>query len=542
VSHSIPRFQLGSYEPLIELASGGMATVYVARQIGAAGFERLVVLKRVHPHLVKDKEFTNMFRDEARLASLVRHANVVSVVDVVENDSELFLVMDYVESTSVATLMRRVRNAKDRLHPAVASRIVCDVLAGLHAAHEAVDMRGLRLDVVHRDVSPQNIIVGIDGTSRLIDFGIAKAQNRLTETRTGSIKGKLGYMSPEGAHGQQVDRTADIFSTGVVLFETMTATRLFHGENDLDTLRRISEAAVPSACGIIPMLPPPLDHVLSRALARDPAHRFPTALDFMAALNRIVPPAPAHEVAATMQHFCGQHLEQRRSDLLLRLEGKVDTVRLISHDPESIQSGVLRAAEQPGTGQRIATSADIQRVGASRVWPTAAVLVVAAGAILGGVTFALGHGSKADAVASASASGAASAAPATPEAPAPAATPAAAATAAPIELAISSDAKIDHVEAKGVRHADVDGKKARVELEPWTGDLNVDVVLANKAGTVHVVAAADGPRELAVKARDKARETSAHAQAPRAPTAPPAAPAARPKTGDELHDNPYGGP
>ncbi len=538
MSHSIPRFQLGSYEPLVELASGGMATVYVARQVGAAGFERLVVLKRVHPHLVKDKEFTNMFRDEARLASLVRHPNVVSVVDVVENDSELFLVMDYVESTSVATLMRRVRNAKERLHPAVASRIVCDVLAGLHAAHEAVDMRGQRLDVVHRDVSPQNVIVGIDGTSRLIDFGIAKAQNRLTETRTGSIKGKLGYMSPEGAHGQTVDRTADIFSTGVVLFETMTATRLFHGENDLDTLRRISEAIIPSACGIVPVLPPPLDQILARALAKEPAHRFSTALEFMAALTRLIPPAPAHEVAATMQHFCGQHLEQRRSDLLLRLEGKVDTVRLISHDPESIQSGVLRA-EQPGTGQRIATSADIQRAGSSRIWPTAAALVIAAGAVLGGVTFALGHGSKPDAVASSSASAPTSAAPAASEA-APAATPAAVAAPAPVELAITADFNIDHVEAKGVRHVDVDGKKARVELEPWTGDLSVDVVFANKAGTVHAVAQADGPHELSVKVRDRAHGASPHTDAPSRPAAPAQPP--HPKGGDELHDNPYGGP
>ena len=182
-----PRFRLGQYEPLVELASGGMATVYVARQVGAAGFERLVVVKRVHRHLLKDREFYDMFRDEARVASLIHHPNVVSVTDVVESDGELFLVMDYVESCAVSTLQKNVRDAGARLPPAVAARIVADALGGLHAAHEAVDMRGERLDVVHRDVSPQNIIVGVDGTSRLIDFGIAKAARRVTETKSGSM-------------------------------------------------------------------------------------------------------------------------------------------------------------------------------------------------------------------------------------------------------------------------------------------------------------------------------------------------------------------
>ena len=537
---------IGRYALHAEIASGGMATVHLGRLLGPAGFARTVAIKRLHPPLAKDPEFVAMFLDEARLAARIRHPNVVSTLDVVATEGELFVVMEYVPGESLARLLRVVRTAKDIVPVPIAATIMVGVLHGLHAAHEARDERGNPLRIVHRDVSPHNILVGTDGDAHLIDFGIAKAQNRLTETRTGSIKGKLGYMSPEGAHGHAVDRTADIFSTGVVLFETMTATRLFHGENDLDTLRRISEAAVPSACGIIPMLPPPLDHVLSRALARDPVNRFQTALDFMAALTRIVPPAPAHEVAATMQHFCGQHLEARRNDLVLRLEGKVDTVRLVSHDPESIPSGVIRT-EQPGTGQRIATSTDIRdKSGVRSVWPTAAVLVVAAGAVLGGVTFALGHGSKtASGAPSSSVSAQGSEAAAPPDAPTPSATPAAEATPAPIALGITADAKIDHVEAKGVRHADVDGKRARLEVEPWSGDLNVDVVLAGKAGTVHVVAAADGPHELAVKARDKVPGPRAHAEGPRPappPPAAPAAPAAHPKSGDELHDNPYGGP
>ena len=194
-----PRMHLGNYEPLLQLATGGMATVYVARQSGAAGFERLVVVKRVHPHLLANREFSDMFRDEARLAAMLHHPNVVAVTDVVESEGELFLVMEYVDSVALSTLLKTSVDKRERLPPPVVVRILVDALAGLHAAHEAIDMRGNRLEIIHRDVSPQNVIVGSDGSSRLIDFGVAKARHRLTETKSGSLKGKYGYMSPEQA-------------------------------------------------------------------------------------------------------------------------------------------------------------------------------------------------------------------------------------------------------------------------------------------------------------------------------------------------------
>ncbi|MGH7298775.1 MAG: serine/threonine-protein kinase, partial [Polyangiaceae bacterium] len=192
-----PQLQLGNYEALLQLATGGMATVYVARQIGAAGFERLVVVKRVHPHLLSNREFYDMFRDEARVAAMLHHPNVVPVTDVVEADGELFLVMEYIDSVALSTLEKAAADLGQRLPPAAAVRVMIDALSGLHAAHEAHDMRGNRLEIVHRDVSPQNIVVGIDGSSRIIDFGVAKARHRLTETKSGSLKGKYGYMSPE---------------------------------------------------------------------------------------------------------------------------------------------------------------------------------------------------------------------------------------------------------------------------------------------------------------------------------------------------------
>ena len=167
---SAPPLRLGNYEPLLELASGGMATVYIARQLGAAGFERIVVVKRVHRHLLGNREFYDMFRDEARVASMVRHPNVVPVIDVVEirgaesnPESELFLVMEYVESCSLATLRKAAHEYGGRLPVPIVARVIYDALAGLHAAHQAVDMQGQPLGVVHRDVSPQNVIVGVDG-------------------------------------------------------------------------------------------------------------------------------------------------------------------------------------------------------------------------------------------------------------------------------------------------------------------------------------------------------------------------------------------
>ena len=210
--------RLGPYEPLVELASGGMGNVYVGRRVGAGGFEHLVVLKRMRPDLLEDRKFYEMLRDEARIASLIRHPNAVPVTDVIEDGSDLVLVMEYVESCALDVLLQAARSKNRRLPIAAASRIGCDVLAGLHAAHEAVDELGHRLEIVHRDVSPQNVIVGVDGSSRVIDFGVAKARGRLVSTQGGeSLKGKYGYMSPEQVRREPTDRRTDVFAAGVVL-------------------------------------------------------------------------------------------------------------------------------------------------------------------------------------------------------------------------------------------------------------------------------------------------------------------------------------
>ncbi|MDB4996469.1 MAG: Serine/threonine protein kinase, partial [Myxococcaceae bacterium] len=319
-------FRLGNYEPLLELASGGMATVYLARQLGAAGFERLVVIKRVHPHLLGNREFYDMFRDEARVASLIRHQNVVPVTNVAESDGELFLVMEYIESVSLGTLVKATNTADTLVPPRIIVRIVCDVLAGLHAAHEGVDMMGAPLHVVHRDVSPQNIIVGTDGSSRIIDFGIAQAADRLSDTKTGSLKGKLAYMAPEQAIGRPADKRVDVFSCGVTLHEALTGKRLFRGENDIETLKRIVDHPIPDPSSIVPDLPWPLDAVVQRALARNPDERFPTAAAFQEALETAMPPASPREVATFLKSKVGDRLSERHQRLRAILDGSAPSL------------------------------------------------------------------------------------------------------------------------------------------------------------------------------------------------------------------------
>jgi serine/threonine-protein kinase len=312
-SRRIAAARLGVYETLHELASGGMATVSIARHAGAAGFERLVVIKRVHPHLLKDRAFSDMFRDEARVCSTIRHPNVVPVIDVVESDGELYLVLEYVESLSLAALLRAA--AGERLPPAVASRILSDALAGLHAAHEAVDMRGNPLGLIHRDVSPQNIVVGLDGSSRLIDFGIAKAASRITSTESGVLKGKLRYMAPEQVQRKPLDRRADVFAAGEVLYEALTGQRAFPGDDTGDIVVGLLIGGVEPPTSLAPELPPAIDAVLEKALARSRDERFSTAAALQEALEHAIPPAPAREVAAVVERLGGARLRERREAL-----------------------------------------------------------------------------------------------------------------------------------------------------------------------------------------------------------------------------------
>ncbi len=276
---------VGRYAIFDEIASGGMATVFLGRLMGAGGFARTIAIKRLHPQFAKDPEFVAMFLDEARLAARIRHPNVVPTLDVVASKGELFLVMEYVRGEVLSRLARALMTRGERVPIPIVLRVMGDALQGLHAAHEARDERGVSLQIVHRDVTPQNILVGADGVGRLLDFGVAKAAGRAHTTREGQIKGKLAYMAPEQLLGTGVSRQTDVYAASVVLWEMLAGERLFAGGSETDVIAKLLKREVRRPSEVANGIPPALDDVVMRGLAPNPDERYPTARDLCVALS-----------------------------------------------------------------------------------------------------------------------------------------------------------------------------------------------------------------------------------------------------------------
>ncbi len=315
-AYSLVGRRLDRYEVLCLLATGGMAAVYAARSIGVAGFERLVAIKVLHPHLAHEEEFISMFLDEARLAARIRHPNVVGTLDVSDSKGDgFFIVMEYVEGHHLGALLQQAAKTETLLPTSVVLRIVLDALAGLEAAHTLTDEAGIPLELVHRDISPHNIMVGTDGVARLTDFGIARAEVRLATTREGQLKGKLGYMAPEQAGGNRADQRSDLFAMAIVLWEALTGRRLFRAETNAATLDRILHGAIPLPSEFQSSLAP-LDAIFRRALARDPEERFPTARAFAEALEQqavhVGGLCPARNVADAVRELAKEKVERDR--------------------------------------------------------------------------------------------------------------------------------------------------------------------------------------------------------------------------------------
>jgi serine/threonine-protein kinase len=268
-----------------------MASVYLGRLVRPQGFAKTVVLKRLHERYAKDETSLALFRDEARLAARIQHPNVVSTLDVLTDEGDLFLVMEYVEGESLAQLLASTSPERRPLDPAIAIAIATQVLHGLHAAHEARGATGERLSIVHRDVSPQNVLVGVDGVARLIDFGIAKAAGRSRTTDDGVVKGKVGYMAPEQAFGAATIQS-DVFSASVVLWEALTGRHLFDESTPGATLNAVLHGAIPAPSAVRPSLPAALDEVVLKGLERDPQRRWPDAPAMAHALESVTAPAP----------------------------------------------------------------------------------------------------------------------------------------------------------------------------------------------------------------------------------------------------------
>jgi serine/threonine protein kinase len=313
------RIVANRYALFDEIGVGGMATVHIGRLRGAAGFMRTVAIKRLHPALIHDPDFVSMLIDEARLAARIRHPNVVQTLDVVLEGRELFVVMEYIQGESVSHLMGLAQAQLIPIPCGIAVTIIADVLRGLHAAHETKDENGASLELVHRDVSPQNILVGTDGLSRVLDFGIAKSAGSLHISQIGRVKGKFSYIAPEQIADANVGRQADIYSASVILWELLTGRRLFRGDSQEATLAQVLAGNVTAPSMLVSGLPRGLDVVVLRGLARKPANRFPTAAAMALALERCCELESHTEIAAWLEQLAQERL-QVRADCVARME------------------------------------------------------------------------------------------------------------------------------------------------------------------------------------------------------------------------------
>lgn len=283
-----PETIAGKYQLLRKLGQGGMAEVYLAKQTGQGGFEKLVVIKRILPGFIENREFATMFMDEARTAADLRHPNVVNIFETGEDRGSLYMVMEFLHGQDIRRIQREVAAKTGEIPLHHSCQIVLDAASGLHYAHTKTDLRGNALSIIHRDVSPQNILVTYDGATKIVDFGIAKAASQDTNTATGIIKGKYTYMSPEQAQGQVIDPRSDQYALGIVFWELLTMRRLFKRENEIMTLNAIVDGDVPSPRVYRPDLPEHLEHIVLQCLAKEPEDRFDSCEDLMLELEEFL--------------------------------------------------------------------------------------------------------------------------------------------------------------------------------------------------------------------------------------------------------------
>ncbi|HSO39210.1 MAG TPA: serine/threonine-protein kinase [Labilithrix sp.] len=297
---------------LCPLAYGGMASVWLARFGGRRGFERLVVVKMILPQYASDPRFQEMFVDEARIASRIEHGNVARILDVGEQDeNSTYIVMEWVDGDSLSKVVRAAEQKKQRVPAGIALRICADAAAGLHAAHVLQERDGTHLGVVHRDVSPQNILVSNAGTTVIIDFGVAKARDRVSQdTSAGQLKGKIRYMAPEQALGRDLDHRADVWALGAILYELFAGVSPYDGPNEVATLHKLTSGAPPAP--LPSYVPDPVRAVVERALAYDPEHRYATCLELNLALESAMIELGEPTSVAVVAHYTGQLLADRK--------------------------------------------------------------------------------------------------------------------------------------------------------------------------------------------------------------------------------------
>ncbi len=313
-----PHRIVGRCEVFAPIGEGGMANVYIGRSIGAGGFARTVAVKQMHKQFAKDPAFCDMFLDEARVVARIRHPSVVPTLDLIEEDGELFIVMEYVEGDTLAHLMKQQRRSR-RPPIGVTLSIVSAALHGLHAAHQARDSQNQPMNLVHRDVTPHNILVGTDGYARLMDFGVARALNQVHSTKAGHVKGKPGYLAPEQILGDPLDGRTDVFSAAVVLWRSLTGKRLFKASRPLDVAQEVLHKEIDPPSDHGPKVPPKLDAIVLRGLERDPDKRWQSALEMANAIEALHLSATPRDVGLWVREQ-GRDELRRRADLISKIE------------------------------------------------------------------------------------------------------------------------------------------------------------------------------------------------------------------------------
>lgn len=273
------KIPFGKYYLTEKIATGGMAELYRAKRIGVAGFEKLLVIKKILPHLSLHEEFVSMFINEAKIAAQLTHTNIAQIFDLGKIEDSYYIAMEYVWGKDLKAVLKKGKEKKLPVSMEHALQIVSKACAALDYAHKKKDLKGNELNLIHRDVSPQNILVSYDGDVKLVDFGIAKAASKTSDTRTGVLKGKIAYMSPEQAWGRPIDRRSDIFSLGIVLYELLTGEMLFKGDTDLNTLEKVREAKVIPPAKLNKEIPKEIENILLKALAKEPQERYQSASD-----------------------------------------------------------------------------------------------------------------------------------------------------------------------------------------------------------------------------------------------------------------------
>ncbi len=379
----LPR-KFAKYTLLRKLATGGMAELFLALQKSVAGFEKLIVIKRVLPQMVEDRSFIDMLLQEARIAATLSHPNIVQIYDVGEAEGSFYIAMEHIHGEDIRSVIRQMR-AKDYPEFPVehALAIALGVCAGLNYAHEKKDLDGHPLGIVHRDISPQNVLMTFSGDIKIVDFGIAKSDTKMiTETKSGRLKGKVPYMSPEQARGEKIDGRSDIFSAGVMLFELTTGRRLFKGQSEFETLKLICDRDYPLPSSVRSGYPPALESIVMKALAKDPTERYQTARQMQNALEEFI----REERVAVSSSALQQFMQSLFEDKLASQQDELNVGRQAVTELERVES--MRpppVAVQPGS--TLSMPAAARTVTGVRKYQAKTPLV-----LLGGAALVLGIG------------------------------------------------------------------------------------------------------------------------------------------------------